>query len=311
MNKPKSENGIYALVTGASHGLGRSYAIELAVRGINTVLVALPGQGLEKVAEECRRFGVCSEFIETDLRIKENVIALARNASARFPLSILINNAGTGGSRSFLDCEPEYIDNIIQLNVAATALLTHQLLPALVRRRESYILNVSSMASLSPIGFKTVYPASKRFVQDFSRGLCEEMKGTGVHVGVVHPGPMATTFAVRRRIVSQGVVGRLWLMTPDHVARASLDRLFAKKKQIVIGFSSKLSKLLIHILPLGLRLSMMTRTVYKGEIAAGTVNRFDYDTRDRSQQPACRQCDPAAPRKRLFRQRVAAEGVRL
>lgn len=272
MNKPKLKGEIYALVTGASHGLGRSYAIELAKRGINTVLVALPGQNLAAVAAECRRHGVRSEYIETDLCVKENVVAMAREVNDRFPISILINNAGRGGSRSFLDCDIEYVDSIIQLNVAATALVTHQLLPNLVRRPEAYVLNVASMASLSPIGFKTVYPASKRFVQDFSRGLCEELKGTGVHVAVVHPGPMTTSFGVRRRIVKQGIIGRLWLMTPPHVARVSLNRLFSKKKQIVIGFSSNLSKLLIGILPLNLRLPIMTRTVYRGEIVARAGN---------------------------------------
>lgn len=272
MRKPKAAGEIYALVTGASHGLGRCYAVELAARGINTVLVSLPGQGLERVAAECRSRGVRSEYYETDLSVKQNVITLAREVSARFPVGILVNNAGRGGSRSFLDCGADYIDGIIQLNVTATALLTHQMLPSLMRRREAYILNVSSMASLSPIGFKTVYPASKRFIQDFSQALGEELRGTGIHVSVVHPGPMATSFDIRRRIVRQGVFGRLWLMTPQYVARVSLDRLFSKKRQIVVGFSANLSKLLIGILPLHLLLPLMTRTVYKGEIAAGAGN---------------------------------------
>lgn len=267
MNKPKSSDKIYALVTGASKGLGRCFALELASRGINTVLVSLPGEGLEGVAGECRAAGTDSHAIETDLSVKENILELAHEVNGRFDIGILINNAGRGGSFGFLDCPVDYVDGILRLNVTATVLLTHQLLPNLVRRPEAYILNVSSMASFSPIGYKTVYPASKRFVQDFSYGLCEELRGTGVFVGVVHPGPMPTGFDTRRRIVRQGVFGRLWLVSPEQVARVSIDRLFARKKRTMIGFSSKLSKLLLGVLPLWIRLPLMTRQVYRAEIA--------------------------------------------
>ena len=81
---------------------------------------------------------------------------------------MLINNAGIGGSKKFSDASGSYIEKIIQLNVLATSLLTHQLLPNLQKSSKAYVLNVSSLAAFSPIGYKTVYPASKAFIHSFS-----------------------------------------------------------------------------------------------------------------------------------------------
>lgn len=192
----------FAVVTGASSGLGRCYALELARQGINTILVSLPGEGLVNVAYKSRFMGVESYIRETDITKKENVIELCGWINANYEVFMLINNAGTGGTRGFVDCSPEYIDTIIQLNVTATTMMTHQLLPNMLRQEKAYVLNVSSMASFSPIGYKTVYPASKRFVQHFSRGLYQELKKTGVFVSVVHPGPMKTN--PTSRAVSNG-----------------------------------------------------------------------------------------------------------
>jgi len=96
--------------------------------------------------------------------------------NADYPLFMLIDNAGIGGTESFADCGPDYLDRIIQLNVRATTLLTHQLLPNLRQASQAYILNVSSMAAFSPVGYKTIYPASKRYIHDFTRGLYEELR---------------------------------------------------------------------------------------------------------------------------------------
>lgn len=86
----------------------------------------------------------------------------------------------------------------------ATSLLTHQLLPNLQKSSKAYVLNVSSLAAFSPIGYKTVYPASKAFIHSFSRGLYQELKDTNVFVSVVNPGPMKTNAEVSRRIEEQG-----------------------------------------------------------------------------------------------------------
>lgn len=251
----------FAVVTGASTGLGKCFALELAERGINTILVSLPGEGLMNVAFQARYLGVESYIYETDITKKENVMKLCGWINENFNVVMLINNAGCGGTQEFSGCSLEYVDRIIQLNVTATTMMTHQLLPNLLRQPKAYVLNVSSMASFAPVGYKTVYPATKRFVQHFSRGLYQELKHTGVFVSVVHPGPMKTNPDVTSRIDRQGVFGRLGLLTPEYIARKSITQLFKKDTLILLGWMNKINWLLMGIIPVWIRMPLMTRVI--------------------------------------------------
>lgn len=251
----------FAVVTGASQGLGKSFALELAKRKINTILVALPNENIQQTAEECRTHGTLSHYYETDLSHKENVLAFTKWVNDHFQVDMVINNAGHGGTKSFTDCDVEYIDSIIRINIMATSLITHQLLPNLLKQKQAYILNVSSMASFSPIGYKTVYPASKRFVQHFSRGLYQELKNTTVFVSVVHPGPMKTNKSVTRRIEQQGLFGKIGLLSPDRVAEISIRQLLKRDALILPGWSNNINWALMVLIPVWLRLPLLTRAV--------------------------------------------------
>ncbi|WP_132431542.1 SDR family NAD(P)-dependent oxidoreductase [Natronoflexus pectinivorans] len=257
----------YALITGASQGLGKYFAIELAERKYHTILVALPGENIDHVADMCRINGRKSVIYETDLTNKQNILELTKWVNDHFELSILVNNAGLGGTRSFVDSDVDYIDNIIQLNITALALITHQLLPNLLKQRHGYILNVSSMASFSPIGYKTVYPASKKFVQSFTLGLNQELKNSNVFASVVHPGPMKTNQSVTQRIENQGWIGRLGLMSPEMVAKKTIYNLLKKKPLILLGWSNRINWLLLVLTPRNIKLPLLTRAV-KREIVA-------------------------------------------
>lgn len=252
----------YALVTGASQGLGRALIIELSKRHINSILVDLPGQGLSGFIETIKdQYPVDCIYFETDLTKKENIIALANWVNAHFPVHILINNAGAGGTNRFSDVDVDYIDRIIQLNVMATAILTHQLLPNLSRQEQAYVLNVSSMAAFSPIGYKTVYPASKVFVHYFSRSLFQELSKTNVFVSVVNPGPMKTNPEVTDRINRQGIFGRMGLMSPEKVAEVCIRQLFRKDSMIMLNTANGFNWLLLKIIPIWIRLPLLTRAV--------------------------------------------------
>jgi short-subunit dehydrogenase len=255
----------FALITGASQGLGRSFALELARRKINTLLVALPGEELGSLSEELRSMGTESFYLETDLLLKKNIMDMAEWANRNFNINMLINNAGAGGTKSFLDCDPDYIDRIIQLNITSTSLITHQILPNLIGQDRSWILNVSSMASFSPMGYKTVYPASKRFVHHFSRGLRQELINKNVQVSVVYPGPIITNDDVRKRIAGQGFAGRIVSLTPEKVAEIAIAGLFRGKTFILAGWANKVSWLLMAILPGWIKIPMLTK-IYKREI---------------------------------------------
>ena len=241
--------------------MGKSFAIELAKRKINLILVSLPSENLDLLCIEIQtRFGVKALYYETDLTVKENILNLTKRINIQFDVKFLINNAGIGGTRKFEEASVNYIDNIIQLNVMATSLLTHQLLPNLQQQDKAYVLNISSLAAFSPIGYKTVYPASKAFVHSFSMGLNEELKGSNVSVSVVNPGPMKTNPEIIRRIEKQGFFAKITLLNPDKVARYCLNRL--EKGETLIKVN-QLSLVFLKVLPVWLKLPLLTNKIKK------------------------------------------------
>lgn len=259
MFEQKKSESAYAVVTGASRGLGKAFALELARRKINLILVSLPKQNLFELAKKivCD-FRIKVQYYETDFSKPKNVIELASWINDNFEVSILINNAGIGGTKKFTEAPLEYINTIMQINVVATSILSHQLLPNLMKQKQSYILNVSSMAAFSPIGYKTVYPASKSFIHSFSRGLFQELKNTSVFVSVVNPGAMNTSPEIQSRIEKQDLLGKLTLLNPEKVARYSIQRLFKKDAVIMVN---PISWIILQLTPIWIKLPLMTRAI--------------------------------------------------
>jgi short-subunit dehydrogenase len=252
----------FALITGASRGLGKEIARELAERNYGLLLVSLKGEGLPELSSEMEsRYKIKVFYYEADLSESQVVFQVAVWALSKGPVSILVNNAGIGGTSAFDEASAEYIDNIIQLNIRATSLLTRLILPELKCQKQAFILNVASMASFSPIAYKTVYPASKAFIWSFSRGLNEELKGTGVFVSVIHPGPMKTNSEVIKRIEKQKFFGRMGLVTTEKIAKIAVNNLLKHDSLIIPGFMNKLNWLMIQILPVWLRLNLLSRVI--------------------------------------------------
>lgn len=251
----------YAVVTGAAGGLGKAFSFELAKRGFNTILLDLPNKGLNDICLEIKGiFGYKSIFYEVDLTILNNIIEVTNDINKKYNVSILINNAGIGGTKRFEDVDVNYLNSIIQLNVMATTIMTKQLFSNLQKQEKSYILNVSSMAAFSPVAFKTVYPASKVYVHFFARGLYEEYKKTNVFVSVVNPGPMKTNPDVTERINRQGFFGKVGLLSPEKVAEISIKQLF-KRDTLVMLSGNRLSWLMLKIVPIWLRLPLFSKAV--------------------------------------------------
>lgn len=227
--------------------MGKHIALELAKRHINLILISLPDQGLDSFCQTLiSDFGIEAIAYETDLCITGNIMELTQWVNENFEVYILINNAGLGGSMKFTEARTEYISKIIQLNVTATSLLTHLLLPNLIRQKKAYILNISSIAALASIGYKTVYPASKAFVHSFSRGLRYELKDTNVLVSVAHPGPMKTTVENTERLDRQGALGKFLMSTPERNARVCVAQLLKGRSLIILN---KLSWLVMNYAP--------------------------------------------------------------
>lgn len=253
----------YAVVTGASRGLGKELVITLARRGINSIMVGT-NSTVSRVCEEInQQYQTHSVSFMANLCKKDEVMALAESINNQYNIFMLINNAGMGGSRAFLEADTDYLDNIIQLNIRATSLLTHELLPNLLKQEHSYILNIGSMAAFTATGYKTVYPASKAFLKHFTFGMREEFKGTPVSISYASPGAMATNPEVTARIKKQGFLGRFTLKSTENIAEKCIRQTLQGKKHIIIN---PLSYFFSAIIPGCIKNPIMTKIV-KREVA--------------------------------------------
>ncbi len=260
----KTKQCLYTLITGASTGLGKELAIECARRKMNLILVSLPGENLPELCFNLsENYQVSASHYEADLTDMKQVERLTEWVIANFSVNVLINNAGIGGTRSFETTPTEYLDRLIQLNIRATSLMTRLLIPELKMHRKAYILNVSSMAAFSPLPYKTVYPASKAFIYHFTRGLKAELRNTNIRVCVVNPGPIMTNADVTSRILKQGKLGRLALVSASSIARISVQNLIKGRAVIIPGFLNQINVFLMGLIPSGIKLSLSARVIQR------------------------------------------------
>ena len=252
----------FAVITGAGTGLGKALALECARHNLNLVLTALPGENIELLAQYIEKeYAVKAVFFECDFTRHGTVEKLAMEISEQYAIEMLINNAGVGGTKAFLEATPDYIDQIVLLNMRALVLLTRLLLPNLKQQKQSFILNIASMASFGPMPYKTVYPASKAFVYSFSRGLGAEMKGTGVSVSVAHPGGMKTNAEVTKRIEKHSKLIQSTTLAVEKVARICIEKTLKHDELIIPGFMNKLSWVVLKLIPVWLRLIIMRNSL--------------------------------------------------
>jgi short-subunit dehydrogenase len=188
--------GMTALITGASSGLGEAFARQLAAKGTKLVLVARSADTLERLAGTLRTEAkVQVTVLPTDLSSAEAVAALIADINNRdLMIDILVNNAGIGVFENFLDTAFAKQVQQVDLNVRALIALTHAFAPGMVAARQGGVINVASTAAFQPLAGASVYAASKAFVLFFSEALALELKGTGITVTAACPGPVATHF---------------------------------------------------------------------------------------------------------------------
>lgn len=225
----------YALITGASKGLGREISMELARRGY-PILLASSTEAVHSLKDEiCKKYPVDCQSFMVDLSIENELRKWAEMISTNYAVFMLVNNVGTGGSRTFANADMDYLLRILHLNVLCTTILTKEMLPNLQQNSPAHILNVGSMVGFTPTAYKTVYPASKAYVHSFTKSLREELKGTGVSVTLAVPGAMATSPEICERIEKQGFFGRATLKSTPEIARKCVDGTLRGKRQIVFN----------------------------------------------------------------------------
>ena len=223
-----------AVVTGASSGIGLSLACELARRG-HDLVIAGDDTLLGDAAAALRHEGAAVVAERVDLADPDGVRAVhdAVVADGR-PVAVAVLNAGVGSSGRFHETPLEGDLEVVDLNVRSTVHLTKLLLPAMVERGEGRLLFTASIAGLAPGPYQATYAASKSFVHLFAEGLRHELRGTGVTVTSLMPGPTDTMFFDRAGMRDTRI-GRMPKADPDTVARQAYDATMAGKDHVVSG----------------------------------------------------------------------------
>ena len=184
----------YALVTGASRGIGNFFARALAARAWDVIVVARSKDQIEQLAAELSgAFGIRTEAVALDLTADGAAAELSRITAERgLDVELLVNNAAAGDRGEIRKLPLHEQSNMIRLNVLALVEITHHLLPPMIAKKRGAIINVSSTAGFQPMPYAAVYAASKAFVTSFSMALAEEVRAHGVTVVTLCPGPTRT-----------------------------------------------------------------------------------------------------------------------
>jgi short-subunit dehydrogenase len=246
--KKMNDSPRWAIVTGASSGIGRALALEFAGGGHNLLLTGRNQTALERVAEECRaRFAVQTKIVAADLARPEAVDTLIEAISA-LPLEyhVLVNNAGFGVHGEFADTEIGREVEMVNVQLAAMLKLTKAVLPGMVARRGGRILNVGSVYSYAPVPFQSVYAACKAFLQSFSASLRNELADTGVTVTLICPGITQTEFRSRAGIVEKDTTSG---MTAQDVAHLGFVETMRGKPVVIPGLENRLFVVVAKLLP--------------------------------------------------------------
>lgn len=250
----------YALITGASEGLGKFLAIECAARKMNLVLVALPGSGLANLQNFIiKHYNVDVIAIEKDLSEEKSCYALYQLIkNENIHVSVLINNAGMGGSFSFGEKEPGFYQKLISLNVISPTILCRLFLPDLKKNAPAFIMNVSSLAGILHLPDKQVYGATKSYLLVFSKCLRKELKKKKVRVSVLCPGGMNTHWrlTMENRLMPTWI-SRQSVMEPSTVAAIGIKKMFENKGLIIPGFWNRLFLFWNNVFPKHLKDGLM------------------------------------------------------
>ncbi len=244
-----------ALITGASAGIGREFACQLAGRAHSMILVARRDERLIELAQELQRehpkllVHIRKTNLADPAQLRELLAWLDRE---QLEVDLLINNAGLGDSGPFAKSDPDRNKEMTVVNVETLTLVTRHLLPQMIANRRGGILNVSSSAGFLPIPGSAVYAATKAYVTSFSEALRAELRGTGVSVCALCPGPVVTEFqqVAKREGVQPDIGPNFLVVTVEQVVRDALAALEADRPLVIPGFAMKLLMLLARLMPM-------------------------------------------------------------
>lgn len=258
---PPSRWQRWALVTGASSGIGLELARNLAAAGRNVVLLSRSATRLTELAGQLNRaYGVQAEVIAVDLAERDGADrAVAELARRRCEIDLLVNNAGFGlyglHANTRLDDEQQMID----LNVSALTRLTKLLLPAMLRDGRGHIVNVASTAAFQPGPYMAVYYATKAYVLSYSEALAEELRGSGVIVTALCPGPTTSGFQDKAAMQESALVKGRRLPRARDVADFAMRAIGRRRRVAVHGLVNRLMVQSLRFMPRALVTRVVAR----------------------------------------------------
>ncbi len=242
----------FALITGASKGIGKAIAETLASRGYDLLLVARTEDLLEKVSAEIHSTTKRNcQWLSLDLAGDQAAETIYEWCNKnQFEVSVLVNNAGYGLSGNFEKYSPQEHAEMLHVNIITLTKLTRLFLPGMLKQPAGYILNIGSSSSYQAVPFLSAYAASKAYVLSFSRGLYQELKKTKVSVTCVCPGPTDTNFVNRANVGAKGQkTAERFNMSPLTVAHIAVESLFRRRPEVITGGVNKLSVFFAWLLP--------------------------------------------------------------
>ncbi len=232
----KTSNG-YALITGASGGIGFDLAVLMASKGHNLILTARSEEKIANLARQLSKtHGIESVAFPADLSVeddREKLLKFIRNNN--YHIEILVNNAGFGDLGPFEHADWEKTHQMIQLNITALTYLTRELVPGMRKLKSGRILNVASVAAFMPGPLMSVYYASKAYVLSLSEALATELKSGGITVTTLCPGPVITGFQDRAAFKDPALMKILKPATPAEVAGYGYKAMMKGKRLAIPG----------------------------------------------------------------------------
>jgi short-subunit dehydrogenase len=234
-----------ALITGASSGIGKGFAVRLAAEGYDLVLAARRVERMQAIARElCEIHGVEVEVMRADLADDVQLAAVEERLRLEPRLAMLVNNAGFMTPLRFADAPVDTWDGMTRVHMLATVRLSHAALTGMLARGRGDLINVASIAAFVPMPRNVMYTATKRFLVSFTEGLFQETVGTGVRVQALCPGWTRTEIVADERIDTSRIGN--W-STVDDVVDASLRGLRRRKLVVIPGWYSRLLVMLTHL----------------------------------------------------------------
>jgi short-subunit dehydrogenase len=241
----------YALITGATSGIGKELAKLFAKDQYNLIIVARYQQELDETANELKQNGIDVITIAKDLFNRDEVFSLCNDVrQTGIQIDVLVNNAGQGVYGQFKDNDINRELKIIDLNIGAFTILTKHFLQEMVSRNEGKILNVASIASTTPGPWQAVYHATKAYVLSLTEAIREEVKDTEITITALLPGVTDTDFFKKAGMLeSKAVQDKQTMANPADVAKDGYDALMADEDKVVSGFKNKVQVAMGNMTP--------------------------------------------------------------